>query len=284
MIENEFNNFLFDNLISESKYKELIYKETILKKIDAKSFFNEKQIKLYEHIFKNTKDKLYKIFLIYKGKRNKITDVKYHKKFGWTVISNEIPAFLGKCDFSQLNSLKIGSFSYFSGSSRILGKDNLFVGAFSSIADNQTFFSSNSNHPTHYASTYNFKSNDRIIAYNKNFDIEFLPTKNKHNKNQISIGNDVWIGRNCTILNGVNVADGTVLGANTVLAKDTKPYGIYIGNPAQLKSYRYSDEIIKKLLEISWWDWSLNKIKSNKEFFSLNLKNSKAFDIDKLVK
>ena len=109
-------------------------------------------------------------------------------------------------------------------------------------------------------------------------------SRNGGTKNQISIGNDVWIGRNCTILNGVNVADGTVLGANTVLAKDTKPYGIYIGNPAQLKSYRYSDEIIRKLLEISWWNWSLNKIKSNREFFNLNLKKSKAFDIDKLVK
>lgn len=49
----------------------------------------------------------------------------------------------------------------------------------------------------------------------------------------IYIGNDVWIGHRVTILPGVHIADGCVIGAGTVVSKSTEPYGVYVGNPAR---------------------------------------------------
>lgn len=56
-----------------------------------------------------------------------------------------------------------------------------------------------------------------------------LPTK---------IGNDVWIGANCTILGGVTIGDGAVIGAGSVVTKDIPPYAIAIGNPARVLKHR----------------------------------------------
>lgn len=48
----------------------------------------------------------------------------------------------------------------------------------------------------------------------------------------IIIGNDCWIGANCTILDGVTVASGCVIGAGSVVTKSTDIDGVYAGNPA----------------------------------------------------
>lgn len=50
----------------------------------------------------------------------------------------------------------------------------------------------------------------------------------------ITIGDDVWLGANVTILPGVVIADGTVVGANSVLTKSSKKNGVYAGVPAKL--------------------------------------------------
>lgn len=52
-------------------------------------------------------------------------------------------------------------------------------------------------------------------------------------ENPIYIGNDVWIGHRVTILPGVHIADGCVIGAGAVVTKDTEAYGVYVGNPAK---------------------------------------------------
>ncbi len=50
----------------------------------------------------------------------------------------------------------------------------------------------------------------------------------------IVIGNDVWIGARVIILPGVNVGDGAVIGAGSVVTKDVPPCAIVAGNPAKL--------------------------------------------------
>jgi acetyltransferase-like isoleucine patch superfamily enzyme len=49
----------------------------------------------------------------------------------------------------------------------------------------------------------------------------------------IKIGNDVWLGANAIVLDGVEIAEGCVIGAGAVVTKTTEPYGIYVGNPAR---------------------------------------------------
>lgn len=49
----------------------------------------------------------------------------------------------------------------------------------------------------------------------------------------IFVGNGCWIGAHCTILPGVIIADGCVIGANSLVTKDTEPDGLYVGSPAK---------------------------------------------------
>ena len=48
------------------------------------------------------------------------------------------------------------------------------------------------------------------------------------------INDDVWIGRNAIILNGVNVGRGAIIGAGAVVTKDVAPFTIVGGVPAKL--------------------------------------------------
>lgn len=60
------------------------------------------------------------------------------------------------------------------------------------------------------------------------------------------IGEDVWIGHGCFINKGINIGDGAIIAANSVVTKDILPYGIYGGNPAKFIKWRFTqDEIIE---------------------------------------
>lgn len=82
------------------------------------------------------------------------------------------------------------------------------------------------------------------------------------------IGNDVWIGEFAQILSGVVIGDGAIIGAHTVVAKDVPPYAVFIGNPGRVHHYRFSEQIVKKLLEMKWWNWEDEVIKERLSNFS----------------
>ena len=82
-------------------------------------------------------------------------------------------------------------------------------------------------------------------------------------KGDIHVGNDVWIGANTIIMSGVKIGDGAVIANNSHVVKDIEPYTIVGGNPAKVIRKRFSDEVINKLLDIKWWDWSIEKITEN---------------------
>jgi maltose O-acetyltransferase len=50
----------------------------------------------------------------------------------------------------------------------------------------------------------------------------------------VSIGSGAWIGAHSTILSGLNIADSTLVGANSLLNCDTEPLSIYGGVPAKI--------------------------------------------------
>ena len=81
------------------------------------------------------------------------------------------------------------------------------------------------------------------------------------------IGNDVWIGQNVLLINGVKIGDGAIIAAGAVVTKDVPPYAIVGGVPAKIIRYRFDNDTISKLLEMKWWNWDLNMIEKNKELF-----------------
>lgn len=54
------------------------------------------------------------------------------------------------------------------------------------------------------------------------------------------IGNDVWLGYGSIIMGGVCIADGTIVGAGSVVTRDTEPYCIYAGVPARKIKPRFA--------------------------------------------
>ena len=77
------------------------------------------------------------------------------------------------------------------------------------------------------------------------------------------IGNDVWIGEHVLILPGVQIGDGAVIAAGSVVTKNVSDYEIVGGVPARHIRNRFTDERIRELKRIKWWDWPLDKIKEN---------------------
>lgn len=76
------------------------------------------------------------------------------------------------------------------------------------------------------------------------------------------IGNDVWIGQNATILPGVHIGDGAIIGLNSVVSKDVEPYTVVAGNPARFIRKRFDDELIGLLQRLRWWDKSVEEIQN----------------------
>ena len=54
----------------------------------------------------------------------------------------------------------------------------------------------------------------------------------------ISIGNDVWFGAGSSVMPGVSIASGTVVGANAVVTKNTELFAVVAGVPARTIKFR----------------------------------------------
>lgn len=66
-------------------------------------------------------------------------------------------------------------------------------------------------------------------------------------------------------MSGVTIGDGAVIANNSHVVKNVEPYSLVGGNPAKLIKYRFTEEQIKNLLIIKWWNWDDIKINENTE-------------------
>ena len=106
------------------------------------------------------------------------------------------------------------------------------------------------------------------FLYNSDYDLNDRSVAYDRFEKHLTIGNDVWIGANVTVVRGVHVANGAVIGANSVVTKDVPPYAIVAGCPAKIIKYRFSEDIIKRLENVAWWDLSSEAIKRQYEVFA----------------
>lgn len=82
-----------------------------------------------------------------------------------------------------------------------------------------------------------------------------------YSKGDVTIGNDVWIGTEAIILSGVQIGDGAVIGARSVISQNVPPYAIVAGSPARLIRYRFEPELIERLIAVKWWNLSDESIR-----------------------
>lgn len=85
---------------------------------------------------------------------------------------------------------------------------------------------------------------------------------------ECSIGNDVWIGAGASVLRGVRVGDGAVIGAGAIVTKDVEPYSIVAGVPAKRIGQRCDDKIIEEMLKIQWWNFPGEVIKKTSNYLT----------------
>ncbi len=87
-----------------------------------------------------------------------------------------------------------------------------------------------------------------IYTQNHSFDRLDIPMDKQgmQEEKPVYVGNDVWIGGGVTILPGVKIGNGAILGACAVVTKDVPDYAIVGGNPAKILKYRNAPQCEKK--------------------------------------
>lgn len=152
-------------------------------------------------------------------------------------------------DFVPIEQVEIGKESY--GMINVRLYDNkvnrLRIGSFCSISENTYFVFGEHNYKRF--STFPFK---HVMLHE--------PEK-EPSKGDIILQDDVWVGFNCTILSGVTIHQGAVIGAGSIVTKDVPPYAIYAGG--KVIGYRFEQEIIQKLLDIDYKKITPEFIKKN---------------------
>lgn len=140
--------------------------------------------------------------------------------------------------------------------------DKLIIGKFCMIASDVKFIMNGANHKIDGISAYPFYifGEDWAKATPKSGELPF--------KGNTIIENDVWIGNNVTIMPGVKIGNGAIIATNSTVTKDVEDYSIVAGNPAKEIRKRFSEEKIKELLEMQWWNWDIEKITANVEFLT----------------
>lgn len=137
-----------------------------------------------------------------------------------------------------------------------INQDRLIIGKFCSIACGAKFIFTSANHTLQSLSTYPFP------IFFEEWQLPVADIKNAwDNKGDIVIGNDVWIGYEAIILSGVHIGDGAIIGTRSVVTKDVEPYTIVGGVPARPIRKRFTEEIVQKLQNLQWWEWSYEKIR-----------------------
>lgn len=132
--------------------------------------------------------------------------------------------------------------------------DRLIIGSFCSIGTGAAFvMAGNQGHRHDWISSFPF--------FYMSEKPEFTGAVDAFQKaGDTVIGSDVWIGAEAMIMPGVHIGHGAVIGSRALVTRNVEPYTIVGGNPAKPIRKRFSDEQIALLLEMAWWDWSLEDL------------------------
>lgn len=167
------------------------------------------------------------------------------------------------CDNVAIGETELGDFTYIADNTTIFKAK---IGKFCSIGPDCKV--GLGKHPSH-----TFVSTHPIFFSNlKQAQISFADKNYFQESEEITIGNDVWLGANVIVVDGVDIADGVIVAAGSVVTKNIPPYAVVGGVPAKIIKYRFEKDEIEKLLELQWWDMDREYLKLNfKKFHNIEI-------------
>ena len=171
---------------------------------------------------------------------------------------------VGNTNFGRYNAIgsqcvvsncTLGDFSYINSYSYVL---NTTIGRYCSIGPNVKI--APGKHPASV-----FVSTHPVTFNNQGNLVKNYCTESKFKNYQpVTIGNDVWVGANSIIIDGITIGNGAIIAANSLVIKNVGAYEIVGGNPAKFIKKRFDEHQIQYLEEIQWWnkgeDWIQNNI------------------------
>ncbi|OSZ80902.1 hypothetical protein CAP36_06585 [Chitinophagaceae bacterium IBVUCB2] len=125
--------------------------------------------------------------------------------------------------------IEIGNKVFIGHSSQIWSASSIKIGNGVLISHNVNIIDNNSHPLDHLERRKDWENLRELGLLNeKQFDILEKP---------IIIEDDVWIGFNATIMKGVRIGRGAIIGAGTIITKDVPDFAIMAGNPAKIIKY-----------------------------------------------
>lgn len=191
------------------------------------------------------------LYMKYRAKKNNKT-----LKIGYNsyLYNTETGKYTTIYDNVSINNCSIGDYTYISSDCNFA---NTKIGKYCSIGPGVRC--GMGKHPSSkFVSThpifFSIRCQSQVTFSNNNYFEEI---------SNIDIGNDVWIGANVVILDGIKIGDGSIIAAGAVVIKDVLPYQIVGGVPAKLIKYRFSTEERDLLISDKWWEKDINWLNNN---------------------
>lgn len=159
---------------------------------------------------------------------------------------------IGKGTYGPLNVQSWGS-----------KNENLQIGCYCSIATDVKFILGG-NHNYSKITTFPYK----VKALGATVEAE--------SNGPIIVDSDVWIGEGVTVLSGVHICQGAIIGAGSVVSKNIPPYAIAVGNPVKIIKFRFDQALISELMRVDYSKIDMDSFKKfQKEFDLANMANVK---------
>jgi len=154
---------------------------------------------------------------------NKIKGYLQRKRFAKTLLLHNVQ-LLKPFSINRMENLIASEYVHIGAGSCLDLKGKLFIGSGTIIAARLKVHTAN----------HNYESN--MIPYNDEYLVK-----------DVHLGENVWIGADVTILPGVKIGNGCVIGACACVTKDVPDYAVVGGNPAKIIKYRDMDNYNKNL-------------------------------------
>ena len=141
----------------------------------------------------------------------------------------------------------IGDYTYDDGDVSICYSE---IGQYCSIANRVRI--NPGNHPRDRVTQHHMTYRRVKFGLSDRDDEEFFAWRRAH---PCVVGHDVWIGHAAVILPGVSIGTGAIVGAGAIVTRDVEPYQVVAGVPARPLRFRFSSDVITRILKSRWWEW-----------------------------